>query len=368
MSHVAVNCEALFSPDFSTARKRFRERVQMGGGQLDILQLAPKGPSGEDLSIDIAWLGSKKPRRVFVHSSGLHGVEAFAGSAIQLQWLEEGIPPLPQDSAILLAHVLNPFGMAWLRRFNENNVDLNRNFLAADDMFTGAPEGYKRLDGFLNPVTRPSDTLFYVRAAWLLARFGMQALKQAIATGQYTNPRGLFFGGHGPENGPAKLQEYMTDHLANTERIVAIDVHTGLGRFGEDQLLVDAAPERAEVNRTLRRTFGECVQQLDIGGVAYEIRGAHYNMYYRLFPQAETHFAVQEFGTYNLLRVLQALRAENHWHSYGSGALEHTTKAALLEVFNPRKKKWRLSVLRRGREVMTQAVKLAFERAGCSQR
>lgn len=32
-----------------------------------------------------------------------------------------------------MVHVLNPYGMAWLRRVNENNVDLNRNFRAADD-------------------------------------------------------------------------------------------------------------------------------------------------------------------------------------------------------------------------------------------
>jgi hypothetical protein len=28
----------------------------------------------------------------------------------------------------MLIHALNPFGFAWLRRVNEANVDLNRNF------------------------------------------------------------------------------------------------------------------------------------------------------------------------------------------------------------------------------------------------
>jgi predicted deacylase len=29
---------------------------------------------------------------------------------------------------MILIHALNPYGFAWLRRVNEDNVDLNRNF------------------------------------------------------------------------------------------------------------------------------------------------------------------------------------------------------------------------------------------------
>jgi Protein of unknown function (DUF2817) len=102
------NTERHFSTDYITARQRFRDAVATSGGRLGSLKLAATGPQGEDLTIDVAWFGSEKPRRVFVHSSGLHGVEAFAGSAIQLQWLEEGILALPEDAAIVLVHVLNP--------------------------------------------------------------------------------------------------------------------------------------------------------------------------------------------------------------------------------------------------------------------
>jgi Protein of unknown function (DUF2817) len=136
---------AYFSRDYATARTRFRGAVKNAGGRLEPLELEAKGPNGELLTIDIAWFGSGKPRRVFVHSSGLHGVEAFAGSAIQLQWLKQGIPPIPECTAIVLVHVVNPYGMAWLRRFNENNVDLSRNFLAPDEKFAGAPETYQKL-------------------------------------------------------------------------------------------------------------------------------------------------------------------------------------------------------------------------------
>ncbi len=64
-----------------------------------------------------------------MESIGLHGVGGFPGSAIQLQFLNE-LPEVRRGGAIVLGHILNPYGMAWIRRFNENNVDLNRNFLA----------------------------------------------------------------------------------------------------------------------------------------------------------------------------------------------------------------------------------------------
>ena len=73
-----------FSPDYFTARSHFREGAQKTGGRLTSMELDAKGPAGEGLTIDIAWFGSEQPREVLLHSSGLHGVEAFAGSAIQL--------------------------------------------------------------------------------------------------------------------------------------------------------------------------------------------------------------------------------------------------------------------------------------------
>src|SRR5438093_8933584 len=113
------------------------------GGRLETLSLDAKGPNDEGLGIDIAWFGAENPRRVILHSSGLHGVEGFAGSAIQLQLLDS-LPPLPKDAALILVHVLNPYGMAWLRRANENNVDLNRN-CSPYGTYGGARSAYHKL-------------------------------------------------------------------------------------------------------------------------------------------------------------------------------------------------------------------------------
>ena len=350
---------AYFSHDYLTARVRFRQAAELAGGRLTLLELAAKGPGGEDLTIDVAWFGAKQPRRATIHSSGVHGVEAFAGSAIQLQWLDQGIPEIPADSAIVLVHVLNPYGMAWLRRFNEHSVDLNRNFLGHGDVYEGAPDGYDKLDSFLNPPSPPAWEPFYPYVGWLILKHGMATLRQTVAGGQYVNPKGIFFGGAVLEEGPRSFQRYVQRHLADVERLVVVDVHTGLGPFGVETLLVNAADEGDPLFAQMRETLGERVSSMDPKrGPAYRVRGSYDTLFPRVLPQADVFVVAQEFGTYRAVQVVKALRAENRWHHYGAGGIDHPTKLELKESFVPANESWREAVLHRGRILIRQAVGL----------
>lgn len=342
--------EKFFSPDYFTARNRFRELTAQTGGRLQILPLGAKGPAGEELSIDIAWFGSAYPRRALLHSSGLHGVEGFAGSAIQLQLLEN-LPNLSEDAALVVSHVLNPYGMAWLRRVNENNVDLNRNCLP-DQTYEGVPPTYAKLDSFLNPNSPPASDFFAVRVAWLILRYGMPALKQAVVGGQYEYPAGLFFGGKCLQQGPERFQTFLAPHLATVDRIVAIDVHTGLGKYGEDTLLAEETDYEL-----LRDVFGERVRpSTPEESPAYRVRGSLSTMIPKIAPKATICAITQEFGTYNSTKVLRALREENRWHHYGAGTLDHPSKRILKETFCPQDETWRESVLTRGDELLKQGL------------
>ena len=93
-------------------------------------------------------------------------------------------------------------------------------------------------------------------------------------------------------------------------------------------------------------------------GPAYRVKGAYDTMYPRAFPTAGVYFVAQEFGTYNAVQVVKALRAENRWHHYGDGGVEHPTKLALKEKFCPESAAWRDAVLHRGRSVVGQALGL----------
>ncbi len=336
-----------FSPDYAAASHRFCEHARAAGARMHRIEIAARGPNGESLGIDIAWFGAQAPKRVLVHSSGLHGVEGFAGSAIQMQFLNDA-PQLPPDAAVVLVHILNPYGMVYLRRVNESNVDLNRNFRNPGS-YSGAPPLY--FNSFLNPASAPSFDFFRARAAFLVARHGMAALKQSIAGGQCDFPRGLFFGGSKLEEGPARYTTFLQEMLVTAEQAIFIDVHTGLGKFGDDLLLV----EYEDLDQ-LRRTFGERVTAMQPqDSSAYRIEGGIESMLFRLFPKRRPVFIGQEFGTYGGLKVLHALREENRWHHFGNATLDHYTKKNIKEAFCPNSERWRSAVLSRGRELLQQA-------------
>jgi predicted deacylase len=339
-----------FSADYFSARDRFRGAAVKAGGRLSALMLAAKGPRGEELTIDIAWFGTESPDRVLLHSSGIHGVEGFAGSAIQLQVLDK-LPPLVSGTALVMVHVLNPYGMAWIRRVNENNVDLNRNF-CSPGRHAGSPPMYPALDPFLNPASPPGFDFYSVKAARMILRHGMTALKQSVAGGQYDFPRGLFFGGRQMEDGPRQYEQFLQQRLATVENVIVIDVHTGLGKFAEDSLLVE--PVDAE---SLRAAFGERITPLQPDqGAAYRIQGGLESMIFRVFTRRRPVFIGQEIGTYLPAKVLYALREENRWHHYGEGTLDHPAKRRLMETFCPADESWRRAVLKRGQEVIMQAL------------
>ena len=341
----------MFHPSYEEARASFRRMSTEAGGTLHSWEIIPPNVGQtEGLTIDAAVFGVG-PKSLVI-SSGLHGVEGFAGSAIQLQLLKTG---LPEGVRVVLLHALNPFGMAMIRRVNENNVDLNRNFLSPDERYTGSSDGYQRLNPMLNP-ERPAGGLeFYLLSTiWQILRHGFNTLKTAVVGGQYDFPKGLFFGGARLERGPAMLLSKLPPLLEGSESIVHIDFHTGLGKQGTYALLVDTDAGSAE-HLDLRDQYGERVQPWDAdNGVAYQIRGGLPAAMTRLLGSTTTVITC-EFGTHPALKVLEALRVENqttHW-----GGDPEKAKAGLLEAFRPRSKKWEEAVLSGGATVINQAIR-----------
>lgn len=347
-----------FPPDYAGARARFRAAALRAGAALDALPLAARGPHDESLTIDLAWLGARRPRRVVLHISGVHGVEAFAGSAAQ-QALLAAPPPLPADGALILVHVLNPYGMAWLRRANEHNVDLNRNFHPGNGIRTGAPPLYKRLDALLNPASPPARDAFALRLGVAGLRHGARAVRQAIAHGQYRYPRGLFYGGAELQSGPRLFIDWLQAHLNSAEAVFAIDLHTGLGPHARDTLMVEPG-----VGTTPLPALSRALQRPLAGGTAtpaaYAVRGSLGAALPHLLPAARIEFVLQEIGTWSALRVLHALREENRWHHYGDAHPEHPAKHRLLEALCPASPAWREAAVALATDVAYRAAAWQF--------
>lgn len=324
----------------------------------DALPLRARGPNDENLTIDIAWLGARAARRVLLHVTGLHGVEAYAGSAIQLALLAAP-PALPADGALVLVHVLNPYGMAWLRRTNEHNVDLNRNFLPEDSTWTGAPPLYRQLDPLLNPPSPPARDGFGLRLALRGLRHGIHPVRQAIAHGQHRYPRGLFYGGAELQQESTLFCAWLRRYLATARSLFAIDLHTGLGPHGGSTLIVEPGAGTASA------ALETALKQPLVGGAAtpaaYTVRGSLGSALPRLLPGASLEFVLQEIGTWSPLRVLGALREENRWHHHGEGHPDHPTKRQLREALCPASPAWRKAAVAHGSNLVYRAADWLFK-------
>lgn len=349
-----------FSRSYAAARERFRDAAREAAGVLERHVLPGRGPDGSELTIDVALVGARNPRRAVVVSSGLHGVEGFFGSAVQLAWLRrlrEGAVPLPGGTLVVLLHAVNPFGFAWRRRANEDNVDLNRNFLDVGETYAGVPEHYDGVHDLLNPPTPPTRLDgFRLRAAWAVRRHGLSALQNAVATGQYEHPTGLFFGGREAAVSTRLVQERFRDWTRRAEAVAHLDLHTGLGGYADYRLLVEP-PHVHDLGWYRSRFDPERVAPVG-DDTPYAARGVMGAWLARQAGVRHYRFACLEFGTYAALRVLAALRAENraHHHSARGVAVYERAKRKLVECFCPASRLWRRKALARALEVITQAV------------
>src|SRR5258708_8764703 len=121
-----------FAESYLEAREKFLRALHgAGGSTLASYENPAKGPSGEALWTDVGCVGPADADKLLVLISGTHGAEGFCGSGCHTGWLGAGHAgrSLPPRMAVIFVHAINPHGFAWVRRVNEDNVDLNRNFI-----------------------------------------------------------------------------------------------------------------------------------------------------------------------------------------------------------------------------------------------
>ena len=352
-----------FSADYFIARSRWRAAASQLGCRLESHPINAPSPSDEPLTIDVAILGNPLAHKTVVISSGLHGVEGFFGAAIQLALLTEYLTAtnLPTDVAVVMIHLLNPFGCAWYRRWNEDNIDLNRNFLVGDEVYQGAPADYPLLDSFLNPQSPPQRLEpFLLKSLGLISRYGMSTLKNTLPVGQYEFPQGLFFGGKDRSQTQKILTAHLRRWLGLSTRVFHLDFHSGLGKWGTYKLFSKLNSDHPRCQLLYDYFDRANILTVDAQAAAYQPLGGLENWCRASFPDLTYDFLLAEFGTYSMLRVLKALRAENraHWWGNPEDKSYRAAKQELLEVFNPQSKKWRDLVIEQGIDLCLAGIEL----------
>ncbi|MGB0669972.1 MAG: M14 family metallopeptidase [Rhodospirillales bacterium] len=347
---------------YADARSAFRSAARDAGMTLDCETLSEPGPDGDDLSTDWFWRGPQSAERVLVLISGTHGVEGYAGSALQTDWLQSGAAgDLPPGLGVLVIHALNAHGFAWTRRVTEEGVDLNRNFIDFDGPMP-ANVDYDDLHNALvpadwfDPGRHAADARLYAFAN----QNGKRRLEDSVTAGQYSQPDGLFYGGKAPTRARRLVERLIADYaLGERASVAVLDIHTGLGPYGYGEIICDHAPGSLPARRG-RDWFGPSMTEPALGTSTSGIKAGlmDYGWHRALGDQGL--FVTLEFGTTPSDVVIDALRGDNWLHRRGSvdWTQDDTlrVKQAMLEAFRPYRADWRDLILFRGRQVIDQAI------------
>jgi len=357
---VTIEEPSYFSSTYEKARAKFLNATREAGGRMDSIEHPEVGPDAQPLFIDVAYFGEANNTNALVVSSGTHGVEGFAGSGIQTGLLKEGFTMgLPQGLNLIMIHALNPYGMAHLRRFTEDNVDLNRNFR---DHSQPAPRNHSY--EMLADAIAPASLSFWteVRSWWQLLWFrltaGKTALRAAVSEGQYTHPTGLFYGGRQNTWSSKTIRSIVQRYLLTAKRVVIVDVHTGLGEYGNAELILNSPVTSFEYQRAVDIWGKEIVKTTVTGeSVSVHLDASLKIAFRRMLPNAEIIAVSLEFGTIPPMAVFKALRAENWLHHHGSPGYANANeiKECLLNAFYPDDRNWRTSVWEKGRDLVERA-------------
>ena len=369
---IEMNATSYFSSNYKQARQKFLDAARIAKATIESLENPAMRPDAEPLFTDVALIGNKECGTVIVLISGTHGVEGFFGSAAQTGLLHEGIASnLPPDTSILMIHALNPFGFARVRRFNEDNIDVNRNFLDHSKPHLKNHE-YEKMSKFFAPKSMNilSRIFFWPRLLWYKATGQTEAIQQAFSGGQYSYPKGLFYGGTFETWSNLTIRSIVDRYLSDARRVIIIDFHTGLGTYGDYEMIMQHPEESITYRRAVAIWGSEKVitthdaesdpgEQSDADDLFFaELSGPMKLIFPGLLPNAEVTAVTMEQGASTSTKVFLALREENWLHHYGDSTTNNgkRTKAKLLQTFYPDDDEWREMVWLGAKRVVYQAI------------
>ena len=277
------------------------------------------GRLGEELAIDVLTMGPDDADSVLVIVSGTHGVEGYAGSALQRWWLDRSADARPDGVRVTVVHALNPVGFSWVRRVNEDNVDLNRNFV--DWSSPPRNDAYADIADLLVPTDWDAATQETTTAALLEAAgdVGLDRFQEIVSGGQYDHPTGIFHGGSGPVWSHRWLASHLPEIVGSASRLGIIDVHTGLGPWGQGELISHEASGDPGYERGTA-WWGDVRSMRDGESVSASLEGDWLAAVEAWLPGVEVTSAALEFGTVDTITVLQSLRADAWLHAHGDPA------------------------------------------------
>ncbi|BBK41947.1 hypothetical protein STVA_19670 [Allostella vacuolata] len=355
-----MNPASFFSPDYRTARAKFQAAARAAGAEIVTYDHPLKGMDGEDLATDVVRIGPSDATRYLVLNTSTHGVEGFCGSGPLIGTLTERLDrELPPNVAMLLIHAINPHGFSWLRRVNEDNVDLNRNFL---DFSQPLPVNadYAPIHQYLVPRNFEGEELAHADAELAKARerLGVRGFQTAVSGGQYAFPDGLFYGGNKPTWSNQTLRRLLPELIGDATHVLFYDFHTGLGPYGYAEPINGHMPGTAAYDR-LFEWIGDCVTSAQTGtSTSTKLSGTIGYGVMEALPNAIVTKTTLEYGTRPNEYVRLALRSDAWLHNHGDlkSARAKEIKALIRDAFYRDYDDWKELVYVRARQLIRKGI------------
>ena len=307
----------------------------------------------DNLYIDNIYLpASGEKENLIVLTTAVHGMEGYIGSVMLDVFFEEIYPGLDTtNTGIVVVANVNPYGMKYMRRYNENNVDLNRNFILDWNNFDLASnKDYPEVKNFLQPEGKIGNAFwhevgFYLSLAKEALTKGADKVSDALLTGQYEYAQGVYYGGTGDEISTTYLKGVFNDCLeTDYKNIVHIDIHSGYGpRY--NMVIFNSIYETMNEAETKEAFSYDYVISYDSESF-YATTGDTTDYFYRLWESKksdkELFSTCFEFGTigdsfFDSILSLKYTVDENrqHWFPTKNKVTGEVVKENYYEIFYP---------------------------------
>ena len=348
-----------YADSFYTSYEQIRSHLQDLTAQLGVEISSYPVNAEDDLYIDSFYLPSTGEKtNLIVLTTGVHGMEGYIGATMLDVFFAEVYPTLDTEkTGVLVVANVNPYGMKYFRRYNENNVDLNRNFILDWDTFDlSSNQEYPKVDTFLGPTGKIGNALwheagFYLSLGKTAITDGADTISDALLTGQYEYPEGVYYGGNGDEASTAYLKDVFGKCLdSDYENIVHIDLHSGYGpRY--NMVIFNSVYETMNEAESQKAFNYDHVIAYDSESF-YATTGDTTDYFYRLAEQkqaeAELYSTCFEFGTigdafFDTILSLKYTIDENrnHWYPTSNKTTTQVIHENYMELYYPTETAWR---------------------------
>ena len=348
-----------YSESFYTTYDEIRLHLQDLTAQLGVELSSYPIDEEDDLYIDAFYLPSAEEKtNLVVLTTGVHGMEGYIGSAMLDVFFQDIYPGLDtQDTGVLVVANVNPYGMKYYRRYNENNVDLNRNFILDWENFDlSSNQEYPKVDTFLGPTGKIGNGLwhevgFYLSLGKTAITDGAGTISDALLTGQYEYPQGVYYGGTEDQASTVYLKNVFDQCLDSSyENIVHIDIHSGYGpRYN---MVIFNSVYETMTEAESQAAFGYDYVIAHDSEAFYATTGDTTDFFYRLAEQkqaqAELFSTCFEFGTIgdSFFESILSLKYtvdenRNHWYPTDNAISRQIVQENYKELFYPTETAWR---------------------------